>query len=69
MGICERQSGTPTLDQLELLIDALALLDVGIREEEGIAKATGLEGIRSDHHPLETGQVREEVRVNGELLS
>ncbi len=71
MGICERWSGTPVLalDQLELLIDALALLDVGISEEEGIAKATGLKGIRSDHHPLETDQVHEEVKVDGELLS
>ncbi len=69
MGIRERLSGTPTLDQLELLIDVLALLDVGISEEEGIAKATSLEGIRSDHRPLETDQVREEVKVNGELLS
>ncbi len=69
MGIPERWSGTPALDQLELLIDALVLLDVGISEEGGIAKATGLEGIRSDHRPLETDQVREEVKVDGELLS
>jgi hypothetical protein len=43
LGIQERQIGAPALDQLELLVDALAILHVGFSEDEGIAKATGLE--------------------------
>jgi hypothetical protein len=43
LGIQERWSGTPALDQVKLLVDALALLHIGVSKEEGIAKATGLE--------------------------
>ncbi len=43
LGIQERWSGTPALDQLELLVDALALLHVRVSEEECIAKATSLD--------------------------
>ncbi len=53
LGIHKGRSGDPALDQLELLVDPLALLLIQISEEVGISKAISLEGIRRDHSPLE----------------
>jgi hypothetical protein len=69
LGIQERRSGAPTLDQVELLVDALVLFHVGVSDGKGIAKATGLEWIGDDHCLLESGQVCEEVEIDNEFLS
>ncbi len=50
-----RDGVAPPLDQLELLVDPLALFHIRISEEEGISKATSLKGIGHDHSPLEAG--------------